>query len=498
VFRAVVVVILGAFAAAGAYVLAELGYFAPLGARIRGLFLVAVKTGNPLVDSVAEHRPSSPQAYEHYLGETRFLAVVGVLFCWHQKNASKSLALIYALVAYHYSLKMSRLIIVCGPIVSVLAGYPIGIVADWCIEQMLGFFSRPTPLAAKDETPVRTGGMGSIWRTMWCLVGRMVVPLEFLDVVKQKNRFGERCAWLDRPLRLLVAAAIVVVGYRSLEERVATYSEHCESYAESASSPRIMFKSPMRDGSNKIVDDYYRGYLWIKENTPADARIMAWWDYGYQITGVANRTSIADGNTWNHEHIATLGKILTSPAKKSYNAQRHLTDYVLVWAGGRSDDMAKSPHLARIGNSVFPDHCGDADPLCRNFGFYEDRKPTPMMAESFLYKAVSHGIEEGVTLSSKYWEEVHTTQHGLMRVYKVLNVSMESKAWCADPANRICDAPGSWYCVGQYPPAIQKLIAQRKAFTQLEDFNMKGERRAKSAYTNLIEKQMAEGNEKEL
>ena len=33
---------------------------------------------------------------------------------------------------------------------------------------------------------------------------------------------------------------------------------------------------------------------------------MAWWDYGYQISGIANRTTIADGNTWNHEHIATL------------------------------------------------------------------------------------------------------------------------------------------------------------------------------------------------
>lgn len=41
----------------------------------------------------------------------------------------------------------------------------------------------------------------------------------------------------------------------------------------------------------------------------------------------------------------------------------------------------------------------------------------------------------------------------------------------ADPANRICDAPGSWYCTGQYPPALWPLIAKRKPFQQLEDFN---------------------------
>ena len=41
--------------------------------------------------------------------------------------------------------------------------------------------------------------------------------------------------------------------------------------------------------------------------------MLSWWDYGYQINGVANRTSIADGNTWNHEHIALLGRVLISP-----------------------------------------------------------------------------------------------------------------------------------------------------------------------------------------
>merc|ERR1740133_920654 len=106
-----------------------------------------------------------------------------------------------------------------------------------------------------------------------------------------------------------------------------------------------------RDNSGKefIVRDYLDGYLWVKKNTPADSRVIAWWDYGYQITGIANRTSIADGNTWNHEHIATLGRILTSNQKKCHKAMRHLADYALVWAGGQGDDLGKSPHLARIG-----------------------------------------------------------------------------------------------------------------------------------------------------
>jgi dolichyl-diphosphooligosaccharide--protein glycosyltransferase len=55
-FRCGVFLALAGVAAGVAYALWDLGFFMPLGARIRGLFLKAQKTGNPLVDSVAEHQ----------------------------------------------------------------------------------------------------------------------------------------------------------------------------------------------------------------------------------------------------------------------------------------------------------------------------------------------------------------------------------------------------------------------------------------------------------
>ena len=47
-------------------------------------------------------------------------------------------------------------------------------------------------------------------------------------------------------------------------------------------------------------------------NTPEDAKVMAWWDYGYQIGGMADRTTLVDNNTWNNTHIATVGKAMSS------------------------------------------------------------------------------------------------------------------------------------------------------------------------------------------
>lgn len=289
-----------------------------------------------------------------------------------------------------------------------------------------------------------------------------------------------------------IALSIGIMYYLATQtkgqEKVKTFLDHADRIARHISNPQVVYKAQQRDGSSVLVDDYLKGYQWIDANTPKDARVMAWWDYGYQITGIAKRTSIADGNTWNHEHIATLGRTLTSPQKRAWNAIRHLADYVLVWAGGRGDDLAKSPHLARIGNSVFPEHCGDDDPKCNKFGFHSDGRPTPMMQKSLLYNMVKHNLEPQSKVDARLFQEVHTTKYGLMRVYKVLNVSQESKDWIADPKNRKCDAPGSWYCVGQYPPALDKLIAKRRNFDQLEDFNKAG---GKSAYTKLIEKELS-------
>jgi len=106
------------------------------------------------------------------------------------------------------------------------------------------------------------------------------------------------------------------------------------------------------------------------------------------------------------------------------------------------------------------------------FGFHQDRSPTPMMANSLLYKLCMAG-QMGVRLNETMFQHAYTSKYGKVRIYKVKRVSKKSKDWIADPANRVCDAPGSWYCTGQYPPALAHFITKRRDFKQLEDFNVK-------------------------
>merc|ERR1719201_2339683 len=111
------------------------------------------------------------------------------------------------------------------------------------------------------------------------------------------------------------------------------------------------------------------------------------------------------------------------------------------------------------------------------------------MESCLLYKMVMHG-RPGVEMSPERFTHAFTSKYGKVRIFKVRNVSLKSKNWVADPANRLCDAPGSWYCTGQYPPALKSLIAKRKPFAQLEDFNRKKDDDAKK-YQEEYHKRMS-------
>ena len=140
--------------------------------------------------------------------------------------------------------------------------------------------------------------------------------------------------------------------------------------------------------------NYREAYYWLRTNTKEDATIMSWWDYGYQISGMANRksiiifliffwnfcgfffqilwnffqiflrffwnffefffeiffklfsilfhffimkqrTTLVDNNTWNNSHIAMVGKAMASNEDDAYKIMQDLgVDYVLIIFGG--------------------------------------------------------------------------------------------------------------------------------------------------------------------
>ena len=123
-----------------------------------------------------------------------------------------------------------------------------------------------------------------------------------------------------------------------------------------------------------------------------------------------------------------------------------------------------------------------------------------MMERSLLYRLHGHEIKSGVEADSGKWKEVFRSKYGKVRIYKILGVSEESKAWVGNKANHVCDVPGSWFCPGQYPPGLSDILSRKKDFAQLEDFNRDAtdEEYQKQYFENLNNPQKAAAKARQL
>ena len=344
-----------------------------MSSRVRGLFVKHTKTGNPLVDSVAEHQPANAQAYDQYLStHVVKLAPYGfALIALRYFNDASSFLLVYTVVTYFFSAKMVRLILLTAPIASILCGVVLGRVGSFFFYNFLGSAPSFFDIVVVDDKDTTTAAVEQQASKKGTGSGKKKGNSKNADSKSKKVNSSEKHLNIARSL--LVKAASVGLAYylanNHMMEPIKDFMKSSTQIAVGMSHPTIIQKASLRDsGKTVYIDDYRECYNWVRKNTPEDARIMAWWDYGYQITSIANRTTIADGNTWNHEHIALLGRALTASEKEGHRIARHLADYVLVWANDEGDDLAKGPHLARIASSVYRDHCPN-DPVCSNFGF---------------------------------------------------------------------------------------------------------------------------------
>jgi dolichyl-diphosphooligosaccharide--protein glycosyltransferase len=94
------------------------------------------------------------------------------------------------------------------------------------------------------------------------------------------------------------------------------------------------------------TNDWTESMEWIKNNTPKDAVIASWWDYGYWISTLAERASIADNSTVYTNIIQNLAQMLMSSPDQAWKMLIDMqADYVVVFVSGQrlavdNDDQA--------------------------------------------------------------------------------------------------------------------------------------------------------------
>ena len=87
--------------------------------------------------------------------------------------------------------------------------------------------------------------------------------------------------------------------------------------------------------SHPAGNDWLETLEWIKVNTDEDAIIASWWDYGYWITALSERTTLIDNATISTWQIEQIAKIFLSNPDDGWNMLKDWdVDYVLIYVSG--------------------------------------------------------------------------------------------------------------------------------------------------------------------
>ncbi len=251
--RKALIISLVAFALLGLFVVST-----GLIPSISGRYLTAIfpfqRTADPLVESVAEHQTSAGVYFFTSFWILIFLGVFGAFMMLKKKTIFSAYALILGITSLYVASSFSRLMVYASIAFSILAG--------------IGFselsFSLLKPVA---------------------------------PITKRKIK-----AYALRP-EVKVFSAIFIIALLAS----ANYY-----WLPQYDAPVSIVISGLQYDPGFAVPDWLEALTWIRENTPENAVIIAWWDYGYWITVMGNRTSLADNATINSTRIQEIGRLFLS------------------------------------------------------------------------------------------------------------------------------------------------------------------------------------------
>jgi dolichyl-diphosphooligosaccharide--protein glycosyltransferase len=99
------------------------------------------------------------------------------------------------------------------------------------------------------------------------------------------------------------------------------------------------------------TNDWIDALNWLSTDTPSKSVVASWWDYGYWITTLGNRTSLADNATINQTRIATIAKMFMDQTENGLKIAKDLkSDYIVVYIVGQRFTGNNGSDLYVLGN----------------------------------------------------------------------------------------------------------------------------------------------------
>jgi dolichyl-diphosphooligosaccharide--protein glycosyltransferase len=343
------------------------------GISVRYLSAIApwARSGNALVESVAEHFvPTGQDYFTSYLILMAF-GVAGAIIAFRKRNSvSMTYALLIGLTGLYFSAAFSRLLVYSSIALGLLAG--IG------FSELMFALVKPstTPLVKKKPTYSTRNEMKVVFSIG--VIALIAIPAGTY--------------WIPNPVQCTSAGQLFCDN------------SPADSAVSIANGATTAGRSPFNDWTQALT--------WIRQNTPTDSVILSWWDYGYWTAVVGNRTSAADNSTINGTRIAQIGQMFMSNSTQALKVVKEIagdkpayvvifitgsivqissgsTYYILqVPAGGGfttgGGDESKKQWFIRIGGlneSVFLE-CPSVTPSCPNI---DDFNLTPFAVKNTLF-----------------------------------------------------------------------------------------------------------------
>ena len=165
---------------------------------------------------------------------------------------------------------------------------------------------------------VRLEVFASISLIILCAIGLSILTKEIFKLQLSRNR--------NYLLKISYSAIIVILFIIPLvipEQNWITYGD----------MPATIFTGGTM---NPASNDWLDSLEWVKLNTPTNAVVAAWWDYGYWISTMAERTTLADNSTLIDSRIKQIAEIFLSNPNSAWNSLNEMNvDYVMIFVSGQ-------------------------------------------------------------------------------------------------------------------------------------------------------------------
>ncbi len=283
--------------AAAFLVLWSLGYFSLMGGKFLTTLNPFLRAASPLFESVAEHKISVWTNFYYDFGILTFLIPLGLFFAVKMATDKTVFLCIFGLTSIYFASSMVRLTLIMAPAV--------------CLISALGLVRLTKPFVA--------------------------LLREKKQKVKRKVRFRAKMGREISAIFIIIIFALFTLNYVVGTDFSRRRGTKYPRAIEQAYTPTTISVSGMGFRPSSAVEDWIYALIWIRENLPPSPPdgptvIASWWDYGYWIETVANRTTLADGATMNTTQIAQIAKMFMSPEDEAIKIlKRYNVTHVLVF-----------------------------------------------------------------------------------------------------------------------------------------------------------------------